>query len=154
MGMGNNISSNPIVEPIVVELKSRDRIELHIESDGTEKIQAIACSSCLKLIKENLTTGKKVQDWFLPVGNAHSDILIRELILKAKGQWSFPILTEDLSTYELCHCRAVSAGRIDQAVIAGAHSMEQIRLATSATTGCGTCWSEVEKIIQYRLQKK
>ena len=82
----------------------------------------------------------------MPKGNSHSDLLLRELILKARGEWNFPY-KED----ELCHCRAVTTKRIDQSIIAGAHTMEQIRKATSASTGCGTCWPQIEKIIKYRV---
>jgi bacterioferritin-associated ferredoxin len=138
---------------ISVELNSRDRIELSNQADGSEKIHAIACTECLQLLRSNLKSGKKVSEWTIPIGQAHSDLLIKELILKAKGEWLFPIQTDDMSNFELCHCRAVTAQRVDQAIIAGAHTMEQVRLATSASTGCGTCWPEIEKIIEYRLGK-
>jgi NAD(P)H-nitrite reductase large subunit len=137
---------------IFVELNSRDRIELHEQSDGSEKVNVIACSECIKLLRNYLYSKKKVKDWTLPAGTSHSELLVKELILKARGDWNFPIETNDLSTYELCHCRAVSALRVDQAIIAGAHTMEQVRHATSASTGCGTCWPEIEKLINYRLK--
>lgn len=139
---------------ILVELKSRDRIELSIQDDGSEKIHAIACSECLKLIKSNQQSGKKVKEWPLPTGPSHSELLMKELILKAKGDWNYPIPEEDLSLHELCHCRVVTAERVDQAIIAGAHTMEQVRQATSASTGCGTCWPIIEELIDYRLGKK
>ena len=131
---------------IFVELESRDRIELHHDEHGNEIVQAIACSACLGLIRQLQSTKKLVKDWDLPKGNSHSEILLRELILRARGAWKFPYADQ-----ELCHCRAVTTRRVDQAIIAGAHTMEQIRRATSATTGCGTCWDHIEKIIKYRI---
>ena len=92
--------------------------------------------------------GPDIHHWPLPNGNSHSEILIRELVLKLKGEWKFPFEEE-----ELCHCRHVSAQAVDEAVINGAHTVELASQWTGCSTACGTCRPDVERIIQLRVVK-
>ena len=82
----------------------------------------------------------------LPTGDSPFEILLRELILKAKGEWSYPY-NED----EVCHCRVVSRETIDAAIICGAHTPIKVSEWTSASTACGTCRPDVTAMIAYRL---
>jgi nitrite reductase (NADH) large subunit len=50
-------------------------------------------------------------------------------------------------TARICDCNAVSKGQIVQAVLKGARSMQSIREATRACTGCGSCRPEVQRIV-------
>jgi NAD(P)H-nitrite reductase large subunit len=93
--------------------------------------------------------GPDITKWPLPQGEDHSSLLLKEMILRLRGEWAFPY-SED----EVCHCRSISTHSIDQAVIAGAHSTDKVSRQTSASTACGTCRPEVQKIIDYRLAKK
>ncbi len=84
----------------------------------------------------------------LPTGNHPGALLLRELLLKARGEWRFPYEDE-----ELCHCRAVPTAVVDQAICRGAHTPQKVSSMTSASTACGTCRPDVEAIIKYRLQQ-
>ncbi len=90
-----------------------------------------------------------VGDWNkvkLPLGATFSAILLRELLLKARGEWNFPY-TED----ETCHCRVVPTEVVDQAICLGAHTPAKVSAMTSASTACGSCRPDVEAMIRYRL---
>ena len=84
----------------------------------------------------------------LPEGSGTGAMLVRELLLKAQGQWQYPYEHE-----ELCHCRVVQTRVVDAAILTGAHSPSQVSKQTSASTACGTCRPDVEAIIAYRLGK-
>ncbi|MGZ3769613.1 MAG: (2Fe-2S)-binding protein [Bdellovibrio sp.] len=137
---------------IKVELQGRDYIEVHFEEGPQERgpvksVAVLGCSAFMKKISEMRTEfGDDLNKWELPTENDHSSLLLKEMILKIRGQWQFPYAHE-----ELCHCRSVSAFTVDQAIIAGAHTPEKVTLQTSASSACGTCRFEVNKIINYRL---
>src|SRR5690349_12642395 len=84
-----------------------------------------------------------------PSGNSGPELMLRELILKAKGEWKFPY-----QEAELCHCRAVPLEVVDQAIMHGAHTPEIVSRWTSASTACGTCRKDVTAILNYRLESK
>ena len=84
----------------------------------------------------------------LPDGCGTGAMLVREVLLKAQGQWQYPYEHE-----ELCHCRAVPTQTVDAAVLTGAHEPSRVSKQTSASTACGTCRPDVEAIIAYRLGK-
>jgi bacterioferritin-associated ferredoxin len=130
---------------IIVELDGRDRIEV----DGA-KVRFRGCSELTDLMMSmHKSFGADIRKWPLPTGGSHSEILLRELVLKLRGEWDFPY-----KEAEVCHCRNVACRIIDQAVVAGAHSTEIVSRQTSASTACGTCRPEVQKIINYRLGKE
>lgn len=130
----------------VAELKGRDLLEAEI-SNSQVQLKVVGCSQLLELVRQLKNQNPDPRQWPLPKGNSHSEILVRELILKAKGEWAFPY-----QEIELCHCRAIPAEDVDQAIIAGAHTPEQVSRQTSASTACGTCRPDVEKILKYRLR--
>ncbi len=137
---------------IVVELDGCDRLELiqqtHQET-GKDSLKVIGCSRLLQLLLSLKTQfGSDVKTWTLPEGSSHEFLLVRELILKATNQWKPPYVHE-----ELCHCRAISTHTVDQAILQGAHTPEIVTRRTSASSACGTCRPDVEKIIAYRLNK-
>lgn len=90
----------------------------------------------------------EVKSLEVPKGNDTGSMLLREIILKLKGQWNFPY-EED----ELCHCRAVLTSTVDGAILTGAHTSEEVSRLTSASTACGTCRPDVEAMIKYRLSR-
>jgi bacterioferritin-associated ferredoxin len=144
---------------IKAELDGRDFIEVDCEDPppsgpqvpgAVKKVLMLGCSDFMELIhKMKKNFGLDPSKWPLPEGKDHSTLLVREMILKLRGEWQFPYPHS-----EVCHCRTVSAHQIDQAVIAGAHSTEVVTRLTSASTACGTCRPEVQKIIDYRLDKQ
>ena len=59
-----------------------------------------------------------------------------------------PVSAADLpDTAQICDCNAVSKRQIIEAVLGGARSLQAIRECTRASTGCGSCAPEVQKII-------
>ena len=50
-------------------------------------------------------------------------------------------------TAQICDCNAVTKRQIVEAVLAGARSLQAVRERTRASTGCGSCTPEVQKIV-------
>ncbi|MCB9024874.1 MAG: (2Fe-2S)-binding protein [Bdellovibrionaceae bacterium] len=74
-------------------------------------------------------------------------MLLREVILKAKGQWLPPY-----TQLQICHCRSVPTAKVEEAILVGAHSAESVSRMTSASTACGTCQPDVKDLIEYMTQ--
>jgi bacterioferritin-associated ferredoxin len=132
---------------IVAELKGRDRIEVTVEAGKPDQWKVIGCHEVLQIIKDNRSQHGELSKWPMPTGNSHSEILVRELLQKSKDAWQLPYLHE-----ELCHCRGVPTDVVDQAIIAGAHAPKVVSRWTTASTACGTCRPDVEKLLAYRLR--
>lgn len=138
---------------ITVEVKAqaRDQLKLKVVHSSGEivssELSGIGCTEVLSLLEEfrSKLTGR-LESLPLPVGSGHGSMLLRELILKVQGRWDFPYKEE-----ELCHCRAVATAKVDSAIIAGCHSVDAVKRATSASTSCGTCRPNIEELISYRL---
>ncbi len=132
----------------LVEVKVEGRDEIQWESVGNQnKITFIGCLEFTQLIKNyRANFGNDVFKWPVPKGASHSEIMIREFILKLKGNWDYPYKDE-----ELCHCRHVSTTTVDKAILNGAHTHELASRWTGCSTACGTCKPDVEKIIKYRV---
>lgn len=47
----------------------------------------------------------------------------------------------------ICHCKNVSYGDIRKAMVAGARTLDEIKVQTGAATGCGRCGEEIGKIL-------
>ena len=90
--------------------------------------------------------GRDPSQWQLPAGTEHEEILVRELIRKAQGQFKPPYEHE-----ELCHCRMVSTTKVVQAIKAGAHDSGQVKNFTTAGGSCGVCKMDTDKLIKYYL---
>ncbi len=149
--MGEGSLSNSFQTPILVELDGCDRLELTNANDNDKSsLKVIGCSKLLQLLKSLKTQyGNDIKLWILPAGSGHEVLLVRELILKVKGEWNHPYPHD-----ELCHCRAITTRAVDQAILLGAHTPEVVTRRTSASSACGTCRPDVQKIIAYRLDKK
>ena len=133
-------------QEFVAEIKGRDEIRLILEN-GKASWSAVGCLSLLRTVKAYAAqVDDSVHSWPLPEGHGHTFILLREIILKAKGEWDFPVELE-----ELCHCRQIATCKVDRAIVAGAHSAEKVSQQTSAGTACGTCRFQTEKLIEFRL---
>jgi bacterioferritin-associated ferredoxin len=129
-------------------LRGRDLIEISVTA-GKARIHAIGCGEVLQLIRQYLKDhGEDCATWPEPSGHSHGELLLREALLKMRGEWKLPY-GED----ELCHCRAVPTEVVDQAIVAGAHDTATVSRWTSASTSCGTCRPDVQSLIDYRLKK-
>lgn len=82
----------------------------------------------------------------VPNGKTPEQLLLRQLILKMRGEWG-----DEPSDPELCHCRKIPQSHVERAIILGAHTIEKVRQRSSANTGCGTCMPEVEALLQKYL---
>lgn len=135
------------------ELQGRDFIEVELDSDSAGsamRVNMVGCSNFMDVMKSmRKNFGPDLRKWPVPTATDHASLLVREIILKLQGQWEFPY-----QEAELCHCRSVETSTVDQAIVAGAHSAEKVSRWTTASTSCGTCRPQVQKIIDYRLGKK
>lgn len=128
------------------ELAGRDLIEVVDHKEGRQ-VHFLGCASFMKLVLEFKSQyGKDPAQWPLPTGASHQELLVKELILKVRGQWA-PPFTED----EICHCRNVSRQTVEEAILNGAQTPELVSRWTSASTSCGTCRPDVEALINYWL---
>ena len=48
----------------------------------------------------------------------------------------------------VCNCMSVTNGMIKEAVDAGAKTLEEVQAATGASTVCGACTEDVERLIE------
>ncbi|MES3038611.1 MAG: (2Fe-2S)-binding protein [Bdellovibrionota bacterium] len=137
------------METVRVELDGQDELVFEAKADGKFRISVIGCSHLMEKVKTlRSKNGTDPRKWEVPNGDHHSDLLLREFILRCQGKWQFPYAHD-----EVCHCRMISTKIVDQAIIRGAHTPEAVSLQTSASTACGTCRPEVYKIINYRLNR-
>lgn len=138
-----------------VGLTGRDSIEVDYEGEipslgSLVKVSLRGCHEFLSVVQEmRRQFGADIKAWPVPEGAGHAQMLLRELVLKLNGQWAYPYDEE-----ELCHCRNIPTKTVDEAVISGAHTPEIVSRQTTASTACGTCRPQVQKIIDYRLNKK
>lgn len=135
------------------ELQGRDFIEVELDAnsaDSAMRVNMVGCASFMDVMKSmRKNFGPDLRQWPVPTATDHASLLVREIILKLQGQWEFPY-----KDAELCHCRSVETLTVDQAIVAGAHTTEKVSRWTTASTSCGTCRPQVQKIIDYRLGKK
>lgn len=131
---------------VVVELPGQDRIEGEKEAGGNWRIRALGCVAFLEQIRALAKTNSNPEQWPVPQAHDHASLLLREFILRVRGEWDFPY-----KDAETCHCRMVPTAVVDQAIINGAHSTRRVSRETSASTACGTCRPDVQKMIDYRL---
>lgn len=136
-------------------LKGGDELELRliVDQNGTIAsgvLRGIGGPEMLSLLQawKNRWQGN-LKALCIPSGTTGPELMLKELILKARGEWSYPY--QDV---ELCHCRAVPTEVVDQAIMRGAHTPEIVSRWTSASTACGTCRKDVTAILNYRLESK
>lgn len=131
--------------PLVVEIKGRDRLE--VTSLSPFKMKIIGCESLFKKLSElKATHGLDISKWPLLPEKNHVGLLLNELILKLQNKWTHPYPHE-----EVCHCRVVSLETVEQAIMNGADTPEMVSRWTMASSACGTCRADVEKILKFRL---
>lgn len=139
---------------IEVGVKGRDYLTINYDViDGkfeNVSLRAVGCHALLQktqALRARLTG--EVDKLPVPEGHDHASLLVREMVMKIKGLWAFPYQEE-----ELCHCRAVAARKVDEAIVAGDHRVEDVAETTSAGTACGSCRPDTQKIINFRLNKR
>lgn len=128
--------------------------EVEFEASGCQKfLQLLAAlrEDILKLPhadRDLVNPSAKLSEIFSTFNKSdHSSILIRELILRLQEKFQLPY-----AETEICHCRAVPTEVVDRAIIAGSHTVQAVARVTSAGTSCGTCRSDTELLLEYRLR--
>lgn len=131
---------------IRAEIPYQDLIEGEKTGAGW-RLRALGCVEFLAAVRALAAGSPDPAAWALPESTDHVGLLLREFILKARGEWEFPY-PED----ELCHCRNVPTAVVDRAIMNGAHTGPQVSRLTTASTSCGTCRPDVERLIAYRKE--
>lgn len=62
-----------------------------------------------------------------------------------------PESADEASNPRICYCMKVHRRELAAAILAGAHTIEALRQATTAGTGCGTCRSELLALLRELL---
>jgi bacterioferritin-associated ferredoxin len=139
---------------IEVGVKGRDYLNIQYDVVGGKfenvSLRAVGCHQLLQKVQalRARLTGE-VENLAIPEGHDHASLLVREMVMKIKGVWNFPYEAE-----ELCHCRAVATRKVDEAIVAGDHRVEDVAESTSAGSACGSCRPDTQRIINFRLNKK
>ena len=135
-----------------IVLKGREMMSISLElSDASEIISAklfgIGGPDFLRQLKNWRKELKgPLQKISLPTGRSVGELMYKQLLLRARGEWDYPY-----KEAELCHCRAVPTEVVDAAILVGAHTANQVSRDTSASTACGTCRPDVEAILKFIL---
>ncbi len=74
---------------------------------------------------------------------SNDELLINEFILKLNQNFKLAYEHE-----ELCHCRMVPAEKVYNAIKQNCHTVEEVARTTMAGTGCGTCRSDIQSLLQ------
>jgi nitrite reductase (NADH) large subunit len=74
-----------------------------------------------------------------------AELLVGRAADGATGTMSVAAMPEDA---QICNCNGVSKGRILAAVADGCRSLEAVCAATRAGTGCGSCKSQVQAVLE------
>lgn len=158
-----------MTKQVEVELLGRDRVRAIFTFTGPSEFSPLTglefsgsgCRPFLEALNQfkrrifllpesnRVIQGEPAFDREIPTANDHSSILIRELVMKARGVFELPFQGE-----ELCHCRAVPTSVVDRAIVGGCHTVQSVARMTSAGTSCGTCKPDTESLIAYRLAGK
>ena len=54
----------------------------------------------------------------------------------------------------VCYCMSVTNGTIRDAVYAGASTLEEVQEATGATTVCGACLENVQRLVDFFVAER
>ena len=147
--MSASLQVNSMPQTVTVHLPHREKITLQVDAQGNVQWQVMATESTWQLLRQFKSRYGSVFDWPEPQGHSVSELLLKVLLRKLRGQWD-PPYGED----ELCHCRMVPTERVVEAVICGAHSTDQVSRWTQASTACGTCRPDSLAMIDYILNLK
>jgi NAD(P)H-nitrite reductase large subunit len=136
------------------ELPQREWLEIEVDLDdsGVVKDARWKAWGCHHLVEAVEKAAKALHNAELATfswpGFEHWDLLIQESLDRILGKFKIPV-----DDPETCHCRKIPTAKVDEAIVLGAHTPEKVTAWTSASSGCGTCRPEVQKLINYRLKK-
>ena len=123
-----------------------DELRLEVSELGSVRLQGVGCPELLRTMIEWRPRLKGPPSaWPIPTGDGHAIMLVREVVLRARGEWTMPLEGEGL-----CRCRAVPQREVDLAILRGARTIAAVGAATGAGTQCGTCRPDIANAIRAR----
>ena len=138
------------------EVIGRDWVEIEVPDAAFGAVPMVRASGCLSFLRKvdtlrgELRKAGSIRNLNLAAASTtpdHTDLLLKEVILKAQGRWDPPY-----KELELCHCRAIPTAVVDQSIVGfGARTPETVTRLTSAGSACGTCRGDTIDLIRYRL---
>ena len=54
----------------------------------------------------------------------------------------------------VCYCMGVTNGAIKDAVYAGANTLEDVQMETGASTVCGACMENVQRLVDFFVKER
>jgi bacterioferritin-associated ferredoxin len=145
-----------------INLPGYEDLRLELDESGNIETCQLQCSPATVTLFNSLLTqyGRKISTWEVPIStiqrngaldivvsrdDRRASLLMQELVKRAQGLWRSPFAGEIV-----CTCRGVTSESIDQAIVAGAKSIEEISLWTTACTACTTCKFKIEDLLKNR----
>jgi len=107
-------------------------------------LEVKGCSKLRRKVTELKMLSSDPSHWPHSTEGDHVSLLINQLRAKAIGTWVLPYAQQ-----EICHCRQVETRVVEELIILGAHSQQEISQRCRAGTGCGTCRTEIKKLIRF-----
>lgn len=130
---------------VKVEIANR----ILIQWDG----ENFKCAGPLELIEKinqcKTQFGTDPKNWSVELAQSSesarpTDFILFKFVQKVKRLWQLPYKHD-----ELCHCRLVPTEKVTQAIEQGVRSTAAVSRVTMAGTGCGTCRTDTETILEY-----
>ena len=110
-------------------------------------MQAQGCEEILSTLRNlRREQGEKISEWVIEKPSCHSEFLVKKLVYLVRG------IAAPYSHEEICHCRKVLTGQIEEAIFNGALDVETLKRLTTAGTSCGTCSPDLEDLIAFWKQ--
>lgn len=130
---------------IEVGLSGGDTLSFDTE---THMVEVSGCLQLRERIKSLSLMNPNPVQWPLQLGSDHVSQMVNKMILLLKQEWSLPY-----NSHELCHCRQVTTETVEELIILGALSQQEVSQRSRAGTGCGTCRKHITQIIEYYKNK-
>ncbi len=127
-----------------IRLMNRDEL-LASYNNNKWKLEAKGCLAFLRAV-DQLRKVPDFSQYSLPEEKDHVSLMIKEFLLRLRGEWELPYKEE-----ELCHCRQIATEFVDQAIVAGNHDLQSIGKQCQAGITCGSCKPDIEDLLKYRL---
>ena len=146
-----------IEKNIRVEIKDREWLEYKFALDPLGRFvqnvefKAQGCIDLLHAVEKAAREfkGKALETLEWSDVHTHWGQMICEALSRLKGTYELPYKDP-----EICHCRNIPTSVVEQAIVLGAQTPEKVRAWTNASSSCGTCRSDVEALIKFRVAHK
>jgi len=124
-----------------VSLSSGDVISY---DDQTQELKVQGCPSLSGEVLKLKNLLLDPSNWPYQNGDDHVALLLNKFILKIQNKWVLPYPHQ-----ELCHCRQVPTEVVEEIVILGAKTRQEVSQRSRAGTGCGSCRKDIDSVLAY-----